>query len=309
MGCGAPRRKDRKGRVSPGPEQYAARENTGRRKGRAEGMSPAVRERGIALKEEYTRAELGSLLDALGQVFSNVRLADAASGALLDPETLEVREGYVQVPPLDGEGRGWIPGSAGKLEVVLYRAANVEGRPCMVVMDCQMPDNQPVENREANALRRQLAQYQEELSRDYVTGAYNRRYLTEYWLPSMAGRSLCAVLVRVNEYAQTCSEFGRDAGDNCLNAAAGVLQQAVGIDTQKAILVRLEDGVFLLAADCPGSQMERRLREILNESRRVFNISLSRRAEYTLAVACADWAEAGSWDLMLSLAEQRLTNA
>ena len=55
--------------------------------------------------------------------------------------------------------------------MTLYRAVQVDGQPCLVVMDCHLPDPQPTEGREANALRRLLAQYHEELSRDYVTGA------------------------------------------------------------------------------------------------------------------------------------------
>lgn len=249
------------------------------------------------------------MLETLRQVFQDVMLVDAASGAILDDRADQPTGEYCQLPVLDDQGRGWQPLSGEELSLLLYYSVAVENRACLLLISCHLPDTLRAENREANALLRQLAKYQEELNRDYVTGAYNRRYLAETWQPAMTGHTPCAVLVRVNEYASVCSEYGSDAGDNCLNAAAGLLQQAVGIDTNKAILVRLEDGVFLLAADCPGRQMERQLREILNESRRVFNISLSRRAEYTLAVACADWAEAGSWDLMLSLAEQRLANA
>ena len=262
------------------------------------------------MKQEYTRSELSGLLEALGQVFDTLRLADGASGVLLDPATLEAQDAFAQLPPLDAEGRGWTTAHTdGLLTLTMCRAVNVEGRPCLLLMDCALPDNHRLEGREANALRRQMAQYQEELSRDYVTGAYNRRYLADTWLPAMAGRSLCAVLVRVNEYAQTCSEYGRDAGDNCLNAAAGILQRAAGADPARGILVRLEDGVFLLTADCPAGTLEGRLRETINESRHIYNISLSRRAEFTLAIAGADLAETGSWDLTLSLAEQRLVNA
>ena len=47
----------------------------------------------------------------------------------------------------------------------------------------------------------------------------------------------------------------------------------------------------------------------MQDSRHVFSISLSRRASFTMAVAAVDWAEAGSWDLLLALAEQRLADA
>ena len=47
----------------------------------------------------------------------------------------------------------------------------------------------------------------------------------------------------------------------------------------------------------------------MDGSRRVFSVSLSRRSEFSVAVSSADWAETGSWDLLLALAEQRLANA
>lgn len=261
------------------------------------------------MKQEYTRSEILSLLDALQQMFPTVRLADPATGNLLDPATLAPDGSACRIPALDGTGRGWLPASDGKAAMTLYRAVRVDGQPCLVVLDCHLPDPQPAEGREANALRRLISQYQEELSRDYVTGAYNRRYLAEAWLPRHEGTDIGIALVRVQEYARICNEFGRDAADCCLNTAAGILQRAAGADPEKVILVRLEDGVFLLAGDCPGAKLASDVREAMNGSRRVFSVSLSRRSDFDVAVASAEWAETGSWDLLLALAEQRLANA
>lgn len=265
--------------------------------------------KGIGMKQEFTRSELAALLENLRQVFAVVHLADAATGAVLDDTASSPTGSYCQVPALDDEGRGWLPLSSENMALALYRTVIVEGLPRLLVLECRLPNTLPTENREANALRRQMYQYQEELNRDYMTGAYNRRYLAETWQPLMAGHTPCAVLVRVNEYASICAEYGRDAGDNCLNAAAGILQQAAGADPAKGILVRMEDGVFLITADSTSAPVVERLRAVLNDSRRIFSISLSRRAEFTMAMAAADWAEAGSWDLLLALAEQRLTDA
>lgn len=175
------------------------------------------------MKQEYTRSEIVSLLDALQQMFPAVRLADPATGCLLDPATMAPAGGACRIPALDASGRGWLPASGGEDAMTLYRAVQVDGQPCLVVMDCHLPDPQPTEGREANALRRLLAQYHEELSRDYVTGAYNRRYLVESWLPRHEGAGIGIALIRVKEYAKICREYGRDAADCCLNTAAGIL--------------------------------------------------------------------------------------
>ena len=261
------------------------------------------------MKQEYTRSEMVSLLDALQQMFPSVRLADPATGNLLDAADMAPAGGACRIPVLDASGRGWLPDADGGDTVTLYRAVRVDGQPCLVVMDCHLPDPQPTEGCEANALRRLLAQYHEELSRDYVTGAYNRRYLSEFWLPRHAGAAIGIALVRIKDYARICNDFGREAADCCLNTAAGILQRAAGADPETAILVRLEDGVFLLAGTCPAAKLESDVREAMDGSRRVFSVSLSRRSEFSVAVSSADWAETGSWDLLLALAEQRLANA
>ena len=50
------------------------------------------------MKQEYTRSEIVSLLDALQQMFPAVRLADPATGCLLDPATMAPAGGACQIP-------------------------------------------------------------------------------------------------------------------------------------------------------------------------------------------------------------------
>lgn len=56
----------------------------------------------------------------------------------------------------------------------------------------------------------------------------------------------------------------------------------------------------------PPPGMARAVHEAMNASRREFNISLSRRGSFTVAIASAEWGETASWDMTLSLAQQRL---
>jgi diguanylate cyclase with PAS/PAC sensor len=115
------------------------------------------------------------------------------------------------------------------------------------------------------------------------------------------------VAARVNEYWNLLREEGAHAADCCLNTAAGILQLAAGPDQQNAV-VRLEDGIFLVVSvGTPAAKLQAALHEALGESRRTFGITLSRRGEFTVSLSSADWGEAGSWDLMVALAEQRLS--
>ena len=55
------------------------------------------------MKQEYTRSEIVSLLDALQQMFPAVRLADPATGCLLDPATMAPAGGACQIPALNDD--------------------------------------------------------------------------------------------------------------------------------------------------------------------------------------------------------------
>ena len=114
-------------------------------------------------------------------------------------------------------------------------------------------------------------------------------------------------MVRVNEYWQLREQESDSAANCCLNMASGILQLVVGPDHDKAVLARLNDGFFaIVTVGTPAARMARAVNEAMNASRREFNISLSRRGSFTVAIASAEWGETASWDMTLSLAQQRL---
>ena len=153
---------------------------------------------------------------------------------------------------------------------------------------------------------------QEELRRDYLTGVYNARYLdTEYRRyaepQAQAGKPVGVVMARVNEYWSLRQNESANAADCCLNMAAGILQLSVGTDDKAAVLARLEDGLFaVVTVGTPAVQVARKLQDALDNSRREFSISLSRRGSFTVQLASAEWGETPAWDMMFSLAQQRL---
>ena len=152
----------------------------------------------------------------------------------------------------------------------------------------------------------------EELRRDYLTGVYNARYLdTEYRRyaepQAQAGKPVGVVMARVNEYWSLRQNESANAADCCLNMAAGILQLSVGTDDKAAVLARLEDGLFaVVTVGTPAAQVARKLQDALDNSRREFSISLSRRGSFTVQLASAEWGETPAWDMMFSLAQQRL---
>ena len=193
------------------------------------------------MKFEYTLAELSTAITALEQVYGKVSVLDPYLGTVLDPATLQPTDKAEELTALDETGRGVQLAQADDgPELVLYQGIQADARPCVLAFHCCMPHNLQSSAGAENSFNRVLAQMQEELRRDYLTGVYNARYLdTEY-----------------RRYAEP--------------------------------------------------QVARKLQDALDNSRREFSISLSRRGSFTVQLASAEWGETPAWDMMFSLAQQRL---
>lgn len=266
------------------------------------------------MKQDYTAAELTAQVKALRLTFDDVTVIEPRSAQLLDPASWQPAGNADELPMLDQNGRAWRYQTDGTGTLVLYQAVCMEGRGLVLALRTAIQPP-PDDAREANAFARALSHCRDDLRHDFVTGAYNRRYLDEMYMPyavraAADGKPVRLVMVRVNEYAALCSREGAEAADCCLNTAAGILQLAVGPAAESAVLARLEDGVFAaVAVGDASAALEITIRSALQEARREFSISLSRRGSFTAAVASAAWAETGAWDLMFALAGQRLAHS
>ncbi|PWM62267.1 MAG: hypothetical protein DBX91_02665 [Subdoligranulum variabile] len=265
------------------------------------------------MKLEYTKEELSLQTTALEQLFDTVRVVDPYRGVRLDPATLEPCEECGPTPAMGETGRGiQLVQRDGREEMQLCQGIRVEGRPCVLVLYHAMPHETGTTAGAKNSYDRALAQYREDIRRDYVTGVYNSRFIHEEYRAyaekqAAHGMPVGAVVLRVNEYWDLCNQESLEAAERCLNSAAGILQLAVGTDQDHAVLARLEDGLFAaITVGAPASRLAQTIQKALEDSRRVFNISLSRRGTFTVSMASAEWAETASWEMMLSLAQQRL---
>lgn len=259
---------------------------------------------------EYTTEQLTAEMTALGHVFDKVELADPRSGTLLDAVTLSPAGPMPSLPNLQENGRGLGLMDKDKPTLQMCQAITVQGRPCVLCMYAAT-GTLGNDGRDEDSLRRAVSQYQDDMRRDYVTNAYNSRYLDNEYRPyaeqaAIAGKKVGVILARVNEYRDLAATHPA-AADCCLNTAAGILQLAVGMDTEKAVLCRLKDGLFLIVTvDTPTRAVESTVREALESARKEFNISLSRRGTFMVDLAVAEWGETANWEQMISLAQQRL---
>ena len=261
------------------------------------------------MKLKYTKEELAVEVTALEQVFDQVQIVDPYRGALLDPVTLEPGEECGSVPMLDDGGRG-LQFDQDKMRI--YQGIRVEDHPCVLLVHFRIPHDSNVSAGAQNSYDRATAQYQDDMRRDYITGVYNARYIQEEYRSyaekqAMQGKPVGAVMLRVNEYWNLRDKESEQAAECCLNTAAGILQLAVGTDRDHAVLARLEDGLFVaITVGMPAARLAQTIQEALESSRKVFSITLARRGTFTVSTASAEGGETSSWEMMLSLAQQRL---
>ena len=185
------------------------------------------------MKFEYTLAELSTAITALEQVYGKVSVLDPYLGTVLDPATLQPTDKAEELTALDETGRGVQLAQADDgPELVLYQGIQADARPCVLAFHCCMPHNLQSSAGAENSFNRVLAQMQEGLRRDYLTGVYNARYLdTEYRRyaepQAQAGKPVGVVMARVNEYWSLRQNESANAADCCLNMAAGILQLSI----------------------------------------------------------------------------------
>lgn len=265
------------------------------------------------MKQEFTLAEFTAQLAVLNDQFTAVTVADPITGQSLDPATLQPDGGTATLPMLDDSGFGLqIDQNDSGAELLLCRAVQIDCRPCVLVLHSPLPHNGKTTQGAQNSLDRALAQYQDDMRHDYCTGAYNAHYINEIYRryaeqAALAGKPMGVVMARVNEYWSLREKESLAAAGCCLNAAAGILELVVGPDPEKAVLARLEDGLFLIVTvGTPAAQVAKELSEALDSSRKQFALSLSRRGSFTVSLASAEWGETSSWEMMLSLTQQRL---
>ncbi len=253
------------------------------------------------MKQDYTLDELQTEMTALAQLFDSVTLADPRMG-LLDPATLQPLNKVAAMPALDAAGRGLkIEKAADGLRTVIAQGITVADTPCVLLLGMPLPRNLQADGAE-DAFTRALSQMQDDLRRDYVTGVYNSVYLNEAFRPraeraALDGKPVGVVMVRVNEYWQLREQESNSAADCCLNMASGI--SAAGRRPRpRQGCGPPEYGFFaIVTVGTPAARMARAVNEAMNASRREFNISLSRRGSFTVAIASAEWGETASWDM------------
>lgn len=151
-----------------------------------------------------------------------------------------------------------------QLYEVTARYMEVEGKPYVLELVKRMDDNYMIDESQREKLLRHFGGYHEQLYKDALTGAYNRRYFEEKIRKSTVSAGVA--MIDLDDFKLYNDSFGHDTGDIVLITFVNIIKNC----TRKTdMLIRYGGDEFLLIM--PGIKEENfknKLLQILEEVRR-----------------------------------------
>ena len=151
-----------------------------------------------------------------------------------------------------------------QLYEVTARYMEVEGEPYVLELVKRMDDNYMIDENQREKLLRHFGGYHEQLYKDALTGAYNRRYFEEKIRKSTVSAGVA--MIDLDDFKLYNDSFGHDTGDVVLITFVNIIKNC----TRKTdMLIRYGGDEFLLIM--PGIKEENfknKLLQILEEAHR-----------------------------------------
>ena len=253
--------------------------------------------------KEWTRQQLQAAAEALRAVFEDVSVVEL-------PHESEGRwqDDAMQVTYEQG---------GGQVSCVLRRRIPVEGGWCGIQMSAPLAGNTLPEDRMTERERELL---REDLNRDFLTGAYNRRYIEtvlsrQVEADMQAGRRAAVALLSLDEADRLRCDHGQPAMDQIICTIANQWKKHYDAPGSR-IVCRLHGGILLIAC------ADRTAADLAGELRRLYAVmpcdcvaggGMMSRISFTLSMGVAGTdelpADARSWDGLYRLCDERLRTA
>ena len=255
------------------------------------------------MKNGYTVQDLQKLTEALQAVFEDVSVVE------LPPECEDHwQDDAMQVSYEQG---------GGQVSCVLRRRVNVNGVSYGVQMSAPLAGNTLPEYR---MTERERELVREDLKRDFLTGAYNRRYVETVFREKLdgilsSGGQAAAALVSLDEADRLRYTYGQPALDQIVCTIVNQWKKHYDRPSSR-VVCRLHGGILLIV--CEGMTVEQLEAEVRQHYAEmpcdcIAGTGMMSRVAFTLSIGVAGTAELPegerSWESLYHLCDKRLCAA
>ena len=252
------------------------------------------------MDKEWTEQDLRSFAQDAQAVFETVSLTEA------QPETGWQEDGL----QVDYELRG------GRVDCVLRRCVEADGKVWQLQMTAPLAGNVLPEER-MTPRERELCR--DDLSHDFLTGVYNRRYLETVFGKKLeqcaaAGRSAAVALVALDNGQQMRDTYGQPVMDQMHCFVANQWKKSFDTPAQR-IVCRLTGSLFVVGClDATAPQLAEEMRALYAEMPRecitTTATGMMHRVHYTLCCAVAGLEDGcNNWQSLYERCDERLRAA
>ena len=250
------------------------------------------------MKTEWTEQDLRGFAQTAQDVFETVTLTEVPESGWQD-DGLKV----------DYELRN------GRVDCVLCRTMEADGKRWQLQMSAPLAGNVLPEER-MTPRERELCR--DDLSHDFLTGVYNRRYLETVFAEKLEqcaaqNRNAAVALVMLDNGPQLCSTYGQPVMDQ-LHCFVGN-QWKKSFDTPaKRIVCRLTGSIFVVGClDVTASQLAEEMQVLYASMPHecITTVGMMHRVPFTLSCAAAGLEDADSktWQALYEVCDARLRAA
>ena len=284
------------------------------------------------MKVDFTKDEARSFLSVMQDDNDIVRLVDPVNRQVLDDNGLAIThqichavwgrcdrcENCTSLRAIQNQNTAY------KLETmnshtywVCSRFLRIGGAPTIVELIRDVTDQLIMDTDQRDQLGTIIRGYNDLLITDPLTGIYNRRFLDEYFLPSLKcchdeGITVNLAFIDMDNFKIINDKFGHKAGDQLLKDVAGFWKLHFNSRERgkERLVVRFGgDEILVIACGVSKSTFEYELQRFYKEMRKIcyFSEQLQFEFDFTFGIAStenfdADW----TWDALSEFADHAM---
>ena len=203
---------------------------------------------------------------------------------------------------------------------VCSRYVEIDGAPCVMETVSDITDSFLLDSTQQDDLSLVIRKYNHLLITDPLTGAYNRRFLDEDFVPSLdcchrPGLNVNLAVMDLDNFKQINDRYGHLAGDTVLKDVARYWKTQFDSreKNREKLTVRFGgDEMLIIVCGEPFETFERALREKYETMRKISYLSSGETVPFSISFGCAAFSHLEgekTWDALFALADRQLYDA